>query len=52
MDAAEVLQLNGHAETAPAQIRRAINAYDRKGNRAAARTARRVLVNLVEPTPV
>jgi hypothetical protein len=52
MDAAEVQRLNGHAEAAATQVRRAINAYDRKGNRAAARTARRVLVNLVEPTPV
>jgi len=49
MDAAEVLRLNGNPDEAAAHLRKAINAYDRKGNRTAARTARRVLAGLAEP---
>jgi DNA-binding SARP family transcriptional activator len=51
MDAAEVLRLNGDVVGATSQIRKAINAYDRKGNRAAAQKARRALAHLLEPAP-
>ena len=52
IDAAEVLRLNGHAEAVPTSVRRAINAYDRKGNRTAARKARSLLASLAEHAPV
>jgi tetratricopeptide (TPR) repeat protein len=50
MDAAEVLRVGGQSEAAAAQIRRAINAYDRKGNRTAARKARSLLGLTGRPT--
>jgi tetratricopeptide (TPR) repeat protein len=49
MDAAEVVRLGGRPEEAAPRVRKAIHAYDRKGNRAAARKARRFLVELAEP---
>ena len=52
MDAAEVLRLADRPEEAAARMRKAIHAYDRKGNRAAARKARRALAELVEPVLV
>jgi tetratricopeptide (TPR) repeat protein len=52
MDAAEVFRLADRPEEAAAQMRKAIHAYDRKGNRVAARKARRALAELVEPVLV
>jgi DNA-binding SARP family transcriptional activator len=51
MDAAEVLRLDDQAEAAAMQIRKAINAYDRKGNRVAARRARLLLADLAQLAP-
>ena len=51
MDASEVYRLNGEPlETVAAHVRKAINAYDRKGNRVAAKKARRVLSALADPS--
>jgi hypothetical protein len=52
MDAAEVFRLADRPEEAAARMRKAIHAYDRKGNRVAARKARRALAELVEPVLV
>ena len=48
MDAAEVLRLADRDGEAAARVRKAIHAYDRKGNRAAARKARRFLAEPAE----
>jgi hypothetical protein len=48
MDAAEVLRLADRDGEAAARARKAIHAYDRKGNRAAARKARRFLAEPAE----
>ena len=49
MDAAEVFRLDERPLEAAAQMRKAIHAYDRKGNRTASRKARCLLAELAEP---
>ena len=52
MDAAEVYRLAGRPSEAGIQIRKAVAAFDRKGNRTSARKARRLLAELTEPARV
>lgn len=47
---AEVFRFGEQPEAAAAELRKAIYAYDRKGNRVAAKKARAALAELLEPT--
>jgi predicted ATPase len=48
-DAADVYLEGGRVDVASAYLRKAINRYDRKGNRAGARKSRRLLAELATP---